>query len=78
MNQSCRLADHLQVDAHNVVPCWEASDKQDYSARIIRPKINSKLDEYLTEFPPVIKHPYKSKFEPEVMLLCSVKKIKMW
>ncbi|VVC95221.1 unnamed protein product [Leptidea sinapis] len=55
----------IQVDAHNVVPCWEASDKQEYSARTIRGKINSKLDEFLTEFPPVIKHPYKSKFEPE-------------
>ncbi|XP_028169852.1 deoxyribodipyrimidine photo-lyase [Ostrinia furnacalis] len=55
----------IQVDAHNVVPCWEASDKQEYSARTIRNKINSKLGEYLTEFPPVIRHPYTSKFEPE-------------
>lgn len=55
----------IQVDAHNIVPCWVASDKQEYSARTIRNKINSKLDEYLTEFPPVIKHPYMSKFEPE-------------
>lgn len=58
----------LQVDAHNVVPCWEASDKQEYSARTIRNKITSKLGEYLTEFPPVIKHPYTSKFEPEVSI----------
>ncbi|XP_061709361.1 deoxyribodipyrimidine photo-lyase [Cydia pomonella] len=55
----------IQVDAHNIVPCWVASDKQEYSARTIRNKINSKLDEYLTQFPPVIKHPYKSKFKPE-------------
>ncbi|RVE51139.1 hypothetical protein evm_004282 [Chilo suppressalis] len=55
----------IQVDAHNIVPCWEASNKQEYSARTIRNKINSKLGEYLTEFPPVIKHPYTSKFEPE-------------
>ncbi|XP_050348781.1 deoxyribodipyrimidine photo-lyase isoform X2 [Nymphalis io] len=55
----------IQVDAHNVVPCWVASDKREYSARTIRNKITSKLEEFLTEFPPVIKHPYSSKFEPE-------------
>ncbi|KAK2582266.1 hypothetical protein KPH14_004612 [Odynerus spinipes] len=47
-----------QVDAHNIVPCWIASDKLEYAARTIRSKINSKLDEFLTEFPPVIKHDY--------------------
>jgi deoxyribodipyrimidine photo-lyase len=25
-----------QVDAHNIVPLWEASDKQEYGARTIR------------------------------------------
>ncbi|KAL7052158.1 hypothetical protein ACKWTF_004794 [Chironomus riparius] len=49
----------IQVDAHNIVPIWIASDKQEYAARTIRNKINSKLGDYLTEFPPVIKHPYK-------------------
>ncbi len=38
-----------QVDAHNVVPVWEASDKQEYAARTIRTKINKKLDNYLTQ-----------------------------
>lgn len=50
-----------QVDAHNIVPCWHASDKLEYAARTIRSKINSKLEEFLTEFPPVIKHPVDSK-----------------
>jgi len=50
-----------QVDAHNIVPCWLASDKLEYAARTIRNKINSKLDDYLTEFPPLIKHPHDSK-----------------
>jgi len=45
-----------QVDAHNVIPVWETSEKVEYAARTIRPKIHSKLDEYLTEFPPVLKH----------------------
>ncbi|XP_062136050.1 deoxyribodipyrimidine photo-lyase-like [Drosophila sulfurigaster albostrigata] len=48
----------LQVDAHNVVPVWVTSEKQEYAARTIRSKINSKLPEFLTEFPPLIKHPH--------------------
>nr|XP_009680451.1 PREDICTED: deoxyribodipyrimidine photo-lyase-like isoform X1 [Struthio camelus australis] len=47
-----------QVDAHNIVPCWVTSPKQEYSARTIRGKIHSQLPEFLTEFPPVIPHPY--------------------
>lgn len=39
------------MDAHNLVPVWEASSKQEHAARTIRPKINSKLQEFLTEFP---------------------------
>lgn len=50
----------IQVDAHNIVPVWIASDKQEYAARTIRNKIVSKLKDFLTEFPPVIKHPHKS------------------
>ncbi|GFT28683.1 deoxyribodipyrimidine photo-lyase [Trichonephila clavipes] len=44
-----------QVDAHNIVPCWIASDKLEYGARTIRKKIHDKLKDFLTEFPPVIK-----------------------
>jgi len=52
-------ADHaLQVDAHNIVPVWEASDKQEYAARTIRSKLNKKLSDYLVEFPLVDKHPH--------------------
>lgn len=39
------------VDAHNVVPVWVASDKQEYAARTIRRKIHAKLDEFLEDFP---------------------------
>ena len=39
---------------------WEASNKQEYAARTIRPKINKKLQEYLVEFPPVTKHPHRA------------------
>lgn len=40
-----------EVDAHNVVPVWEASDKREYGARTIRPKIHKALPEFLCEFP---------------------------
>ncbi|NTV05395.1 MAG: deoxyribodipyrimidine photo-lyase [Chlorobiaceae bacterium] len=40
-----------EVDAHNIIPCWIASGRQEYSARTIRPKINALLGEFLTEFP---------------------------
>lgn len=45
-----------QVDAHNIVPCWEASTKLETAARTIRPKIQGKLSSFLTEFPPVVQH----------------------
>ena len=48
-----------KVDAHNVVPCWEASDKQEYAARTIRAKLTQKLATYLVEFPAVVEHPYQ-------------------
>nr|UHH90574.1 cyclobutane pyrimidine dimer photolyase [Pyrrhocoris apterus] len=53
----------VEVDGHNIVPCWIASDKLEYGARTIRNKINSKLNDFLTPFPPVIKHPYSGKLK---------------
>ena len=41
----------FEVDAHNIVPVWVASDKQEYAARTIRPKINEKLSDFLVEYP---------------------------
>lgn len=41
------------VDAHNVVPVWVASDKIEASAATIRKKIQNRLPEFLTNFPPV-------------------------
>lgn len=42
-----------QVDAHNIVPVWAASDKREYAARTIRPKIHKVLDDFLDEFPQI-------------------------
>lgn len=39
------------IDAHNIVPCWEASDKLEFAAYTIRPKIHKALPEFLDEFP---------------------------
>lgn len=40
-----------ETDAHNIVPCWIASGKQEFAARTFRPKITALLGEFLTEFP---------------------------
>lgn len=47
----------IQVDAHNIVPCWETSPKLEYAARTIRGKITKLLPAFLTDFPLVEKHP---------------------
>jgi deoxyribodipyrimidine photo-lyase len=47
-----------EVDAHNIVPCWTASLKQEFGAYTIRPKINRLLPEFLEEFPSLKKHPF--------------------
>lgn len=45
----------FEVDAHNIVPVWAASDKQEFAAYTIRPKIERALPEFLAEYPPVEK-----------------------
>ncbi|CAJ1450099.1 unnamed protein product, partial [Effrenium voratum] len=50
----------VQVDAHNIVPVWAASDKQETAARTIRKKITLSLSTYLTDFPSVLRHPHSS------------------
>ncbi|MEW6411305.1 MAG: deoxyribodipyrimidine photo-lyase [Candidatus Zixiibacteriota bacterium] len=47
-----------EVDAHNIVPAWIASPKQEYAAYTFRPKINRHIKELLTGFPQLKKHPY--------------------
>ncbi|XP_059276048.1 deoxyribodipyrimidine photo-lyase isoform X2 [Lycium ferocissimum] len=42
-----------EVDAHNIIPLWVASDKLEYSARTLRGKINKLLPEYLIELPAI-------------------------
>ncbi len=51
----------LEVDAHNIVPCWLASPKQEWAAYSFRPKINRVLDEFLTPFPALLQHPFPAR-----------------
>lgn len=58
------LADRMtipayEVDAHNIVPAWVASPRREYAAYTLRPKMNKLLPEFLQEFPPPQKHPYR-------------------
>ncbi|MCX6703244.1 MAG: deoxyribodipyrimidine photo-lyase [Candidatus Zambryskibacteria bacterium] len=40
-----------EVDAHNIVPCFFVSQKQEFAAYTLRPKIEKVLSEFLIEFP---------------------------
>ena len=51
--QACQAAQcpvH-EADARNTVPCFAASDKAEYMARTLRPKIHRLLPEFLDDFP---------------------------
>ena len=55
-DQSC--LPFCEVDAHNIVPCWTASSKQEWAAYTFRPKLHRLLSEFLEEFPALRKHPF--------------------
>jgi deoxyribodipyrimidine photo-lyase len=43
--------DHYEVDAHNIVPCRFVSDKLEFGAYTLRPKIKKHLQRFLDPFP---------------------------
>ncbi len=47
----------LEVDTHNIVPAWITSEKLEFAARTIRPKIHRHLRRFLIEPPRLVKHP---------------------
>ncbi|WP_218070353.1 deoxyribodipyrimidine photo-lyase [Desulfuribacillus alkaliarsenatis] len=53
----------IEVDAHNVIPCWIASNKQEYGAYTIRPKIHRLLSLYLTDFPKLQPNSYGERLQ---------------
>jgi len=44
-----------EVDAHNIVPCLFVSNKVEFGAYTIRPKIHKLLPEFMDDFPDLIK-----------------------
>ncbi len=50
----------FEVDSHNIVPVWETSNKQEFAAYTIRPKIYRLLPDYLDQFPKLIKQDKKA------------------
>lgn len=52
------------VDAHNIVPVWVASNKQEVGARTLRPKIHHYLPEYVRDDIKLVTHPYS--FESDI------------
>ena len=54
-----------EVDAHNIVPAWVASPKQEWAAYSFRPKVHRLLAEFLEEFPAIQKHPFPWKADVE-------------
>ena len=47
-----------EVDAHNIIPAWTSSNKKEYGAYTIRPKLKRLLDDHLTDIPSVQPHPH--------------------
>lgn len=44
-----------EVDGRNIVPCWVASNKEEFAAHTFRPKITKLLPQYLTPMPSLSK-----------------------
>ncbi|MGD9977543.1 MAG: deoxyribodipyrimidine photo-lyase [Bacteroidales bacterium] len=42
---------HHEVDAHNIIPCWLASEKLEFGAYTFRPKIKRLLSSFLVDYP---------------------------
>jgi deoxyribodipyrimidine photo-lyase len=54
----------VEVDAHNIVPAWYASPKQEYGAYTLRQKLRRLLPEFLTPIPALRRHPYVWPHDP--------------
>lgn len=66
LEAECPEAIFAQVDAHNVVPVWVASDKLEHAARTIRPKITQHLPKFLVEFPDLDPMPVRAPRGPPI------------
>lgn len=55
-----------EVDAHNIVPVWHATDKLEFAAHTIRPKLHRQLTSYLSDIPALVPHPITAPQVPEI------------
>ena len=61
------------VDAHNIVPCFHISDKEEFAAYTIRPKIHKALPEFLDVMPKIKAMPISNKISSSKINWNSVK-----
>jgi deoxyribodipyrimidine photo-lyase len=54
-----------EVDAHNIIPCWFASPKQEWAAYSFRPKVHRLLSGFMEEFPAIHQNDKPFKDEPQ-------------
>lgn len=59
VNQKLKIP-FFEVDAHNIVPCRFISNKEEFAAYTLRPKIHKVLNEFLDDYPKVEKHIFNS------------------
>ena len=62
------------VDAHNIIPAWVVSDKQEYAAHTMRAKVHKNLETYLIE-PPKLQKQSKPQLLPDSMTFDDAQKI---
>ena len=55
----------VEVDAHNIVPCWVASPKKEYAAATLRPKLKRILPEFIAAMPGTL-HAMDKRVEDQV------------
>lgn len=55
---------YFEVDTHNIIPVWVVSDKQEFAAYTIRPKIHRLLNNYLDDLPVIKKQKTLSGLTP--------------
>lgn len=65
-----------EVDTHNIIPVWTTSDKEEWAAYTIRPKIHRLLPHYLKAAPPVKKHPFSLRTSISNHWEAALKKVK--
>lgn len=54
----------IEADAHNIIPAWALSDKMEYGAYTLRPKIRRLLPGWLDDFPVLGPYPHNKDHRP--------------